>query len=169
MSLASYQLTKQMSSFSRKLCFVCSCFECKLSKLPFTTMSRPTTENIYIQHDMNVVWLPMCLRVVSFRKVSLGRKKNPVESVSTARRSLTPCFQNSVVSRQNSRGWKRASLCGQLTGQKVSPVLCKQRRKHTESLKTFSEHRTLFFSNARRHLYRNITCGEVPKNPTFCR
>lgn len=38
-----------------------------------------------------------------------GRKKNPGKSVSTARRSLTPCFENSVVSRQNSRGWKQAS------------------------------------------------------------
>lgn len=47
LSLASYQLTKQMSSFSKKLCFVCSCFECKLSKVPFTTMSRSTTEYIY--------------------------------------------------------------------------------------------------------------------------
>lgn len=40
LNLDSYQLTKQMSShWKKKLCFVCFWVECKLSKLPFTTMS----------------------------------------------------------------------------------------------------------------------------------
>lgn len=48
------QLTKQMSSFSKNFCFVCSSFECKLSELAFTTKIQPPTEkNIYI-HRMNV-------------------------------------------------------------------------------------------------------------------
>lgn len=47
LNLDSYQLTKQMSShWKKKLCFVCFWVECKLSKLPFTTMSWKTTEII---------------------------------------------------------------------------------------------------------------------------
>lgn len=52
LNLACYQQTKQMSPFSKKerkkektLLRVCSCSECKLSKLPFTTTSRAATEN----------------------------------------------------------------------------------------------------------------------------
>lgn len=79
LNLASYQLTKQMSSFSKKLCFVCSCFECKLSKLPFTTMSQPTTEiYIHIQHRMNVDWLAISLRVMSFKKSPWRNKSSEV-------------------------------------------------------------------------------------------
>lgn len=61
LSLTSYQLTKQTSSFSRKLCFVC-----KLTQTPpFTTMRpRRAAENKYnTQHLMNVDKLLMCLRV----------------------------------------------------------------------------------------------------------
>lgn len=105
LNLASYQLTKQMSSFSKKLCFVCSCFECKLSKLPFTTMSQPTTENIYTTpHEC---WLA-CDKSPCYvlQKVSL---KKQIQWSRLAQRSvpwLHVSIQNSVVSRQNSRGWK---------------------------------------------------------------
>lgn len=90
LNLTSYQLTKQMSSFSKKLCFVGSCFECKLSKLPFTTMSRPTSET-YIHKKPRVFSLACdtSSRYV-LQKDSL-RKQNAAEPVSTAQRLLTPC------------------------------------------------------------------------------
>lgn len=78
-----------MSSFSKKLCFVGSCFECKLSKLPFTTMSRPTSETYIHKNLVYFHWLAIRLRVMSF-KDSL-RKQNAAEPVSTAQRLLTPC------------------------------------------------------------------------------
>lgn len=83
-------------------------FRVQTKQTPVHNNEPANDREIYIQHGMNVDLAGEMSPRYVLQKVSL-RKENPVESVSTARRSLTPCFQNSVVSRQNSRGWKQAS------------------------------------------------------------
>lgn len=111
--LLATQQTKQMSSFSReggkKTLLRTLLFRLQTKQTPVHNNEPADHRQINTRHDINVARVAICPRVVSFTGVSL-REENPAKSASSAaRRSLTPCFQNSVVSRQNSRGWEQAS------------------------------------------------------------
>lgn len=155
-----------MSSFSRgkkkTLLRVLLCFDCKLSKLPFTTMSRPTTEK-YIYNNTSTAWmlagwLWLCRRYVSVfmslqqQKKSPWVKDNPVKSGLAQQRSVPWLHVSRFESFFSAEfPWmeKQAMLCGQLTGQKSNNHSSVNSHTHKKTpqrrFKLLREHQTPVF------------------------